>query len=212
MSTKHVWADDAAIDDFLRGQEIGHLTTLDAEGWPHTVAVNYVWHGGNVYFHSGLTGKIDRLRVNPKVSFAVTEPLGLLTSEFTSGPCHDTQMGLSVLIRGLAKEIKSPDRKFSIINKLISKYDPLAAKDPDAERMAPEAIMDQPSFQACQVIEIETVSLTARRSLLDGKPEKYRRAAAAHLQQLGQEKGRERDLKTAVLINQSFDIMKGGDK
>ena len=204
MREKYVWSDKAAVYEFLQNEEIGHLTTIDAEGWPHTVALNYVWHGGAVYFHTGHSGKIERLRANPKVSFAVTEALGLLTSDFSSGPCQDTQLGRSVLIRGLAEEIKSPERKLMVLNKLIAKYDPAAASDPDSERMAPEAIMEQPGFQACLVVEIKVSMMTARRHLLDDKPEKYRRTVAAHFQRLGQETGRQRDLKTAILINQSL--------
>ena len=204
MREKYVWSDEAAIEGFLRTEEIGHLTTIDADGWPHTVAVNYVWHGGAVYFHTGLSGKIERLRANPKVCFAVTEALGLLTSDFSSGPCQDTQLGRSVLIRGRAREIKIPERKLMVLNKLIAKYDPAAMAEPESEKMAPEAIMDQPGFQACLVVEIEVDSLTARRHLLDEKPEKYRRTVAAHFQKLGQETGRQRDTKTALLINQTF--------
>jgi len=204
MREKYVWSDKADIYEFLQNEEIGHLTTIDADGWPHTVALNYVWHGGSVYFHSGHSGKIERLRVNPKVSFAVTEALGLLTSDFSSGPCQDTQLGRSVLIRGLAEEIKAPERKLIILNKLIAKYDPAAASEPESERMAPEAIMEQPGFQACLVVEIKVSAMTARRHLLDEKPEKYRRTVAAHFQRLGQETGRQRDLKTAILINQSL--------
>mgnify|MGYP003623366196 CR=1 FL=1 len=152
--------------------------------------------------HTGRSGKVERLRANPKVSFAVTEALGLLTSDFSSGPCQDTQWGRSVLIRGLAAEIKLPERKLLVLNKIIAKYDPAALANPESEKMAPEAIMDQPGFQACLVVEIKVSQMTARRHLLDDKPEKYRRTVAAHFQRLGQETGRQRDLKSAILINQ----------
>lgn len=204
MREKYVWSDEAGIDEFLRAGEIGHLTTIDADGWPHTVPVNYVWYGGSAFFHTGQSGKIERLRANPKVSFVVTEALGILTSDFSSGPCQDTQLGRSVMIRGLAREIKSPERKLMALSKLIAKYDPEALADKDSEKMAPEAIMDQPGFKACLVVEIEVASLTAHRHLLNDKPEKYRRAVAAHFQKLGQQNSSQRDLRTAVLISRSI--------
>ncbi|MDR1922623.1 MAG: pyridoxamine 5'-phosphate oxidase family protein [Candidatus Adiutrix sp.] len=208
MRKAHAWNDEAALDDFLHNMEIGHLTTIDAEGWPLTVPLNYVWHGGNIFFHTGPGEKMANLRANPKVSFTVTEALGLLTSDFTNAPCHDTQLGRSVFIRGLAHEIAEPERKQRILGKIIAKYDPkFAAASGDDENFSPESIMEQPSFQACQVVEIVAASLSGRRHLLSDKPEKYRKAVAAHFQRLGQETGRERDLATARLIFQNLDII-----
>ncbi len=203
MKKEYVWTDTAAIDVFLNEQEIGHLTTIDAEGWPQTVPVNYLWQGGTLYFHSGLRGKIDQLRQNPKVAFAVTEPLGLLTSEVTSGPCHDTQLGRSVLIRGLAREVKSREEKLRLLNKIIAKYDPAAARDPQNNPRDPESLLNEPGFHGCLVVAVEVTMLTARQNLLDGKPTKYRQAVAAHFQKRGQELGRERDLKTAALLTRA---------
>ena len=203
MNKHHVWTDEQEIDEFLQSQEIGHLTTIDGDGWPQTVPFNYLWQGGAIFLHTGLGSKIENLRRNPKVSFTVTEPLGVLTSDITGSPCRDTQLGLSVLIRGLAKELKTPEQKLRVLNKFIAKYDPAATVDPESEQMAPESIMDQPGFHQCLVVEIEVAALVGRRHILRDKPEKYRQTVADYFQKKAQESGRERDFKTALVLNRN---------
>lgn len=205
MRKEYVWTDEAEIDEFLDRQEVGHLTTLDEEGWPQTVPVNYLWQGGGIYFHSGLRGKMEHLRQNPKVAFVVTEALGLLTSEITANPCQDTQLGRSVLIRGLAREVRSPEEKLRALNKIVAKYDPDGVSDFNRGPRDPEWLANEPAFAGCSVVMIEVSKLTARRHLLGGKPDKYRKAVAAHFQKRGQEQGLERDLKTALLLNETLD-------
>lgn len=205
MREQYVWTDEAAINDFLSRQEIGHLTTVDEEGWPQTVPINYLWKTGRLFFHSGLRGKMEHLRRNPKVAFVVTEALGLLTSEITAAPCQDTQLGRSVMIRGLASEVRSPEEKLLILNKIIDKYDPVAVTGPDGRPRDPEGLATEPAFHGCLVVAVEVVTLTARRHLLGGKPEKYRKAVAAHFQKRGHDLGIERDLKTALLLNESLE-------
>ncbi|MDR1044548.1 MAG: pyridoxamine 5'-phosphate oxidase family protein [Candidatus Adiutrix sp.] len=205
MHKDYVWTDQVAIDEFLSEQEVGYLSTLDAEGWPYTVPVNFLWLGGSIFFHSGRGLKIENLRQNPKVCLNVGQPLSLLTADFTSFPCRDTQLGLSVLVRGLARELKNPEDKLNILNKIIAKYDPGALADTRSSHLPPESLMEQPAVQGCLVVEIEVTSLSGRRSLLTGKPEKYRRAAVAHLQKAGREKGCQLSLKTAAMISRHLD-------
>lgn len=205
MREAFVWNDEAAIDEFLRTREIGHLTTLDGEGWPHTVPLDYLWQGGVIFLHTGLGAKIEHLRRNPKVSFVVTEVLSVLGGDFTASPCRQTQLGRSVLIRGVAREVRATERKLLVLNKLVAKYDPAAGQPSEEAQLTAESLVDQPGFAACQVVEIEVTSLTARCHLLLNKPEKYRKAAAAYFQGRGQETGDARDLKTALLLSQTYD-------
>lgn len=206
MSGKKNWADEVAIDDFLNEMDVGYFSTVDSEGFPYTIPMNYLWYGGSVWLHTGMKGgKVSNLAQNPKVSFAVGEALSILTSDFTSSPCRDTQLGRSVLIRGLAREVKEPERKLLALQKLIAKFDPGVWEDPTDENLAPEAFMEQPSFQHCQVIEIEVKSLSGYKYILEGKPEKYRKTVAAYLQKRGQDRNSPRDIKTALLLNQTFE-------
>jgi len=205
MQKKYVWDEQAAIDDFLGTQEIGHLSTVDEDGWPHTVPVNYVWHGGAIYMHGGPGLKVTNLRRSPKATFTVTEALGILTVDLTSNPCHDTQLGRSVILRGHLREIKLPDQKLRFLNKIIAKYDQAAARRLEEGHVTPEGISDQAAFHHCIVLELQAEALTARQQFLNGKPEKYRKTAAAYFQRRGQELGTERDYKTALLISQALE-------
>lgn len=50
----------------------GVLGTVDADGWPYAVPLSYVWLDGRIVFHCAPEGhKMDALRANPRVSFAV---------------------------------------------------------------------------------------------------------------------------------------------
>lgn len=209
MRKEYVWTDESEIDEFLGRQEIGHLTTLDEDGWPQTVPVNYLWQGGGIFFHSGLRGKMEHLRRNPKVAFVVTEALSLLTSEITANPCQDTQLGRSVLIRGLAREIRAPEEKIMALGKIVAKYDSESVSDLHRGPRDPEWLANEPAFAGCSVVAIEVVRLTARQHLLGNKPDKYRKAVAAHFQKRGQDQGLERDIKTALLLNGALKV--GGD-
>lgn len=205
MQKKYIWDDQGAIDEFLGSQEIGHLSTIDEDGWPHTVPVNYIWHGGAVYIHGGLGTKVDNLRRNSKASFVVTEAMGILTVEVTSSPCNDTQLGRSVLLRGHLREIKNPDQKLRMLKKLIAKYDQAASRKLEEGHLAPEGISDQAAFRHCLLLELEVTAQTARQQFLNGKPEKYRKTVAAYFQRRGQELGGERDYRTALFINQALE-------
>lgn len=205
MQKKYIWDDRASIDEFLNSQEIGHLSTIAEDGWPHTVPVNYIWHGGAIYIHGGLGRKVDNLRRNPKASFTVTEALGVLTVEITSNPCQNTQLGRSVILRGHLGEVRLPEQKLRLLNKITAKYDQAAALRLEEGRLTPEGISDQAAFQHCLLLELTVESLTARQQLLNGKPDKYRKTVAAYFQRRGQELGTERDYKTALFINQALE-------
>ncbi|MDR2724800.1 MAG: pyridoxamine 5'-phosphate oxidase family protein [Candidatus Adiutrix sp.] len=201
MRADKIWSDEAAVHDFLLHGEVGHLTTIDSEGWPHTVPVDYVWHERAIFFHSGSGAKMKHLALNSKTAFAVTEALEPLTSEITSDniPCHDTHLGRSVLIRGLAREIVDPAEKLEILNIIIAKYDPKAIRLGE-NLPGSESVKTQPGFATCRVVKIEVVELTACRLLLLNMPEEYRHALADHFEVRGLALDSARDLKTSILL------------
>ena len=201
MRADKIWSDEAAVNDFLLHGEVGHLTTIDSEGWPHTVPVDYVWHDRAIFFHSGSGAKMSHLALNPKAAFAVTEALETLTSEVTSdnNPCHDNHLGRSVLIHGLAREIADPVEKMEVLNIIISKYDPKAIRLGE-NLPGSESVKTQPAFKACRVVKIEVTKLTACRLLLVNKPAEYRTALADYFEARGLAVDSARDLKTSILL------------
>jgi len=205
MRAHKIWSDEADVNDFLSHAEVGHLTTVDPEGWPHTVPIDYVWHEQAVFFHTGSGAKMEHLALNPKAALAVAEALEPLTSEILSemisdnSPCRDTHLGRSVLIRGLAREISEPAEKMAVLNLIIAKYDPRAVRLGE-KPSGLEALKANPDFAACRVVKIEVVELTARRFMQMNKPAEYRAALARRFEARGLARNSARDLKTALLL------------
>lgn len=57
---------------FLARNQKGALATLDQNGYPHVVAMNYVYRDGNFYMTSyGRAQKVVNARRNPKVALMV---------------------------------------------------------------------------------------------------------------------------------------------
>lgn len=74
----------ALLDTALHGR----LSTLNADGYPYTVPVHFVFAEGRLYVHGLDRGqKIDNIRSYPLVGFEVDELDGLLTDNL-SQPCQ----------------------------------------------------------------------------------------------------------------------------
>ena len=152
---------------------------------------------------------MEHLARNPKAALAVTEAMEPLTSEIISeitseaSPCRDTHLGLSVLIRGLARELSEPAEKMAVLNLIIAKYDPQALRL-GQNPAGLEAEKTNPGFAACRVVKIEVVKLTARRFMLLNKPAEYRAALAQGFEARGWARASARDLKTALLLRSAL--------
>ena len=58
--------------EILRSNTAGVLALAGDEEFPYAVPISYVYDGTHIYFHTAVTGhKVDALRQNPNVSFAV---------------------------------------------------------------------------------------------------------------------------------------------
>lgn len=106
-----------AIVLLLQAAEYGVLSTVDAQGQPYGVPLNYVFSRGCLYFHCALEGrKLDNLLANRKVSFCVVGRTRLLPAEFS------TEYE-SVIVRGEAVEVQGAERHQALLE-LIEKYSP----------------------------------------------------------------------------------------
>ena len=60
------------------------LATVDADGWPYAVPLNYLYKDGRIVVHCGPEGhKMDALRNEPRVSFCVVGKSHVLPEKFT---------------------------------------------------------------------------------------------------------------------------------
>lgn len=108
---------EAAIELLKRG-EYGVLSSVDEEGQPYGVPVNYTFDGGQtIIFHCAKQGhKLDNLKTNPKVCFTVVGDTQVLDWKFTTA--YE-----SVIVFGIASEVED-DEKYQGLRMLMLKYSP----------------------------------------------------------------------------------------
>lgn len=99
----------------LRKGEYGVLSTVDEEGQPYGVPLNYCVLGNCVYFHCAKEGhKIANLEFNARASFCVVGDTELLPEKFST-------KYESVIVFGEVREATG-DEKQVALEALVSKY------------------------------------------------------------------------------------------
>ena len=103
--------------ELLTVSEYGVLSTVDNNGQPYGVPLNYVYTDGVIYFHCALSGhKIDNIKSNPKVSFSVVAETEVLPEEFSTNFA-------STIVFGVASEALGEERHIALMG-LLEKYSP----------------------------------------------------------------------------------------
>ncbi len=116
MRRKNSQLSDPETGDILRNGVWGTLATVDACGQPYAVPLNYVLLDSTIYVHSAHEGhKIDNLRENPRVSFAVVESAEVIPKKF------DTAYR-SVILFGTARLVTDALEKQTALEALMNKY------------------------------------------------------------------------------------------
>jgi len=101
----------------LTVSEHGILSTVDTEGQPYGVPLNYVYLNGAIYFHCALPGhKIDNIENNPRVSFCVVGNIKVLPADFSTNY-------VSTVVFGVASEVEGEER-YNCLMGLLEKYSP----------------------------------------------------------------------------------------
>ena len=104
-------------EQLLAQQEYGVLSTVDAQGQPYAIPLNYAFGDGSIYFHCALSGhKLDNLAANGRVCFCVVGRTELLPAEFAT-------RYESVLAFGTASEVTGEERR-KALGWLVKKYSP----------------------------------------------------------------------------------------
>ena len=112
---KEIGTDEAIR--FLAGCEYGVLSTVDNDGQPYGVPLNYAYKENCIYFHCSLTGhKIDNIDNNPKVSFCAVGNTKVLPSEFATDY-------VSAVVFGVASEVRGTER-YNALVLLLEKFSP----------------------------------------------------------------------------------------
>ncbi len=115
------------IIEFLNQQETGRVCSIDKDGFPQIIPMNFVYTDDAIYMHSHPRGeKLENITKNPKVGFEVDQSLEFLPSYFTS-PTDASQadtLYISVVIKGKASLVSNPKEKTRALNELMKKYQP----------------------------------------------------------------------------------------
>lgn len=125
------------IAQFLNEEHVGRIASLDQDGFPQIIPMNFAFVNGAIYMHSHTRGeKLDNIKANPKVGFEVDRELEFLPSYFSS-PTDASQadtLYISVVIKGDGIIINDKEEKTLALNALMEKYQP----EGKYERLTPE--------------------------------------------------------------------------
>jgi nitroimidazol reductase NimA-like FMN-containing flavoprotein (pyridoxamine 5'-phosphate oxidase superfamily) len=115
------------IVKFLNSQETGRICSVDKEGYPQIIPMNFVYAKDAIYMHSHIKGeKLENISRNSKVGFEVDQSLEFLPSYFahpTDASQADT-LYISVVIKGIGNIVADRKEKAFALNALMEKYQP----------------------------------------------------------------------------------------
>jgi len=121
------------VKEFLQQEHVGRISTIDENGYPQIIPMNFVFLNDSVYMHSHPRGeKIQNFKRNDKVGFEVDRELEFLPSYFEdpkNASLADT-LYISVVIKGIASLVNDRDEKTLALNGLMKKYQPEGGYDP----------------------------------------------------------------------------------
>jgi len=121
------------IKEFLNQEHVGRISTIDVNGYPQIIPMNFVFLNDTVYMHSHPRGeKIGNFKRNDKAGFEVDRELEFLPSYFsdpTDASLADT-LYISVVMKGTASLVTDKEEKTLALNGLMKKYQPEGRYDP----------------------------------------------------------------------------------
>ena len=145
------------IIEFLNTEHVGRIATIDTNGFPQVIPMNFVFANDFIYMHSHVNGeKLDNIESNSKTGFEVDKELEYLPSYFEDdedASFADT-LYISVVIKGLSKIIKGRHEKTFALNSLMNKYQPEGRYKPIEPNMK---ILD-----AVKIIRVNPISMTGK--------------------------------------------------
>lgn len=102
--------------EILSKASFGVLSTVDIDGMPYGVPVNYVYEGGRILIHCASSGhKLDNISQNSRVSFCVVEYAKVVPERFSTS-------FRSVIAFGKASIVDNDEEKIEALMKLVYKY------------------------------------------------------------------------------------------
>jgi nitroimidazol reductase NimA-like FMN-containing flavoprotein (pyridoxamine 5'-phosphate oxidase superfamily) len=139
----------AEIEKVLQEEDTGYLG-LSMAGKPYVVPLNYHYVDGKVIFHCSFKGKkLDYIKANPNVCFAVGRQPGQVREHAGGDPCHvDSD---SVVCYGRARVLEDMAERNRALNAFNGRF------RPGASELSMERVMK------CCVVEISISEMTGRQ-------------------------------------------------
>ena len=111
--------------DFLNAQPVGRVASIDSNGYPQVIPMNFVYANDVIYMHSHPFGeKLQNIARNTKVGFEVDQHVCFMPSYYfhpTDASQADT-LYISVVIKGSASLVSDDREKAMALNALMEKY------------------------------------------------------------------------------------------
>ena len=121
------------IKEFLTQEHVGRIASIDENGYPQIIPMNFSFVNDAVYMHSFPRGeKLENIKKNSKVGFEVDRELEFLPSYF-SHPTNASQadtLYISVVIKGESVLVEDDAEKALALNEMMKKYQPEGHYDP----------------------------------------------------------------------------------
>ncbi len=121
------------VKEFLNEEHVGRISSIDVNGYPQIIPMNFVFLNDAVYMHSHVKGeKLDNIKRNDKVGFEADRELEFLPSYFEdpkNASLADT-LYVSIVIKGRASLVTDKAEKAVALNGLMQKYQPEGMYDP----------------------------------------------------------------------------------
>ena len=126
------------IIEFLSSESTGRIASIDANGFPQIIPMNFVFINDVIYMHSHIRGeKLENIKRNDKVGFEVDRSLEFLPSYFfdpTDASLADT-LYISVVMKGTCTIVEDKEEKTLALNGLMKKYQPEGNYEPMNPKM-----------------------------------------------------------------------------
>ena len=121
------------IIEFLGTESTGSIASIDTNGFPQIIRMNFVFINDVIYLHSHIRGeKLENIKRNGKVGFEVDRNLEFLQSYFfdpNDASLADT-LYISVVMKGTCIIVEDNEEKVLALNGLMKKYQPEGGYEP----------------------------------------------------------------------------------
>ncbi|MNB71791.1 Pyridoxamine 5'-phosphate oxidase [compost metagenome] len=169
------------LEAFLDSMSFGFLGVIDGEGRPRVTPLNFVYTGGNLYFHgSRAGGKMEAIARQPQVCFTAADEFALIPSYFTDPEmaCPASAFFKSVTIFGRAEIVEDLSEKALALGCFMKKLQPEGGYEP-IEADHPKY---RPQLKAVAVVRIVPDEITAKFKFGQNMKEDDRNAVISGLE------------------------------